>query len=84
MKTFIVKSESKPPPEVFVVIPRAHAATTTDRALARLASEEEARQKWRWRQGEQHEVLMHYMDQNSRLPGQRRENDNDVEVGHLL
>lgn len=44
---FIVKSGIKPPPEVFVAIPCAHAATTTDRALGWLASEEEARQKWR-------------------------------------
>lgn len=39
--TFIVKSCSRPPPEMLVVIPRAHTATTTDRALAWLASEEE-------------------------------------------
>lgn len=39
--TFIVKSCSTPSPEMLVVIPRAHAANTTDRALAWLASEEE-------------------------------------------
>lgn len=47
MKPFTVKSFSQLSPEVFVGIPSAHAATTTDRALVWLVSGEEARQKWR-------------------------------------
>lgn len=40
---FIVKLEGRPLPEMFAVIPQAHASSTTDRALAWLPSEEDAR-----------------------------------------
>lgn len=84
MKPFYYEILESQSPEVFGVTPWAHAAVTTDRALLWLASKEDARQKWRWRQGEQHEVLMHYIDQNVRLAGHRWANDNDVEIDHLL
>lgn len=83
--TFIVKSERKPSPEVSIVIPRAHAATY-NRPRAGLASKARKMLDRNGGDGNASGVKCWCITRIKTYDCQDNigENDNDVEVGHLL